>query len=440
MNQLQYSLLKNSQKGMNQSKQPSILYRLGILPIKGNTMIKVSLFTPTHNSQWLIDLYNSIKDQNFHEWIIAYNNGATLIEFGDPRVKSYVIPECPKWVGPLKAFCCEQATGDILLEMDHDDLLTPDAIEEVQKAFEDPEVGFVYSNTIHASEDFGKIKRFDEGFGWRYREVEYQGHILDEHLHFEPTPSCLSRIWYAPNHLRAFRKSIYDQVGGYNKEMRVLDDLDLMCKMYAVTKFHHINKGLYVYRYHTNNTWIEYNAEIQNNVYRIHDQYINDLVEKWAKDNKLQLIELGGRMNARAGYTTVDLREADINTDLNGAWPFEDNSVGVVRSFDTFEHLKDSIHTMKELHRILAPGGYAIIQVPSTDGRGAFQDPTHVSFWNENSFYYYTDTRWNHYIDCPVRFQAMRLFTTQKDVNGVCWTIAHLMKLPNERVPGPVMI
>jgi len=26
---------------------------------------------------------------------------------------------------------------------------------------------------------------------------------------------------------------------------------------------------------------------------------------------------------------------------------------------------------------------------PSTDGRGAFQDPTHLSFWNLNSWFYF---------------------------------------------------
>jgi hypothetical protein len=30
------------------------------------------------------------------------------------------------------------------------------------------------------------------------------------------------------------------------------------------------------------------------------------------------------------------------------------------------------------------------ILVPSTDGRGAFQDPTHVSFWNANTFAYFS--------------------------------------------------
>jgi hypothetical protein len=45
---------------------------------------------------------------------------------------------------------------------------------------------------------------------------------------------------------------------------------------------------------------------------------------------------------------------------------------------------------MNELYRVLADHGVAEIIVPSTDGPGAFQDPTHRSFWNRNSFRYYT--------------------------------------------------
>jgi hypothetical protein len=46
---------------------------------------------------------------------------------------------------------------------------------------------------------------------------------------------------------------------------------------------------------------------------------------------------------------------------------------------------------MNELWRVLGPGGTAEIAVPTTDGPGAFQDPTHVSFWNRRSFLYYED-------------------------------------------------
>jgi SAM-dependent methyltransferase len=402
--------------------------------------MKISIYTPTHDTKFLTDAWESIKNQDFHEWIIVYNNGALPIDFGDSRVKSFTPEFVPEWVGPLKGYACTQATGDVLLELDHDDLLTNDAVEEVKKAFEDPEVGFVYSNTIHATEDLKPVQRFNEAFGWKYRDITFEGHKLDEHLHFEPTPNCVSRIWFAPNHLRAFRKSVYDQVGGYNKGMRILDDLDLMCRLYQITKFKHIDKGLYVYRIHGKNSWLRYNQEIQENVYRIHDQYFENLCEKWARDRGLQLVEIGGRMAAREGYTTVDLRDADVIADLNERWPFEDGSVGVVRAFDILEHLRDPIHAMMELHRVLASGGYAIIQVPSTDGRGAFQDPTHVSFWNQNSFLYYTDKAKNKYIDCPVRFQAIRLYTGEKDSDGVCWTVAHLTKLGIDRIPGQVKI
>jgi hypothetical protein len=53
------------------------------------------------------------------------------------------------------------------------------------------------------------------------------------------------------------------------------------------------------------------------------------------------------------------------------------------------EHLPDKIFAMNELWRILRPGGIVEIFVPTTEGSGAFQDPTHVSFWNRRSFLYY---------------------------------------------------
>jgi glycosyltransferase involved in cell wall biosynthesis len=403
----------------------------------------ISIFTPTHNSSFLPEIYKSLQtqtDQNW-EWVIIYNHDAKVINFNDERVKGYFANDLPEWVGPLKARACEKATGDIFIELDHDDLLMPSAVEEVRKAFEDQEIGFVYSNTIHATGDYAKIQRFDEIYGWKYREVVFQDHILDEHISFKPTPEAISRIWFAPNHLRAFRRSVYEEVGGYNVNMRILDDLDLMCRLYKITKFKHIDKGLYVYRVHGENTWLRFNSEIQDNVYRIYDKYIESLVETWADASNLKKVELGGRMASKNGYETVDLKDADIICDLNGRWPYADSSVGVIRAFDVFEHLVDPIHSMKELQRVLAPGGFAFIQVPSTDGRGAWQDPTHCSFWNENSFLYYTNNNWARYIDNPVRFQAPRLYTTEFNENKVCWVVAHLINLKdNYRPCGEVLI
>ena len=49
-------------------------------------------------------------------------------------------------VGARKLHAFSAATGDILVEYDHDDILTPNALEEMAAAFKDPNVGFVYSD------------------------------------------------------------------------------------------------------------------------------------------------------------------------------------------------------------------------------------------------------------------------------------------------------
>jgi ubiquinone/menaquinone biosynthesis C-methylase UbiE len=103
-------------------------------------------------------------------------------------------------------------------------------------------------------------------------------------------------------------------------------------------------------------------------------------------------LDLGCGPNKAQGFVGVDVRAqegVDVVTDLSERWPFEDNSVEHVRACHVFEHLPDTLHTMDELYRVLKPGARAEIDVPSTNGMGAFQDPTHKSFWNVNTFIYF---------------------------------------------------
>lgn len=103
-------------------------------------------------------------------------------------------------------------------------------------------------------------------------------------------------------------------------------------------------------------------------------------------------LNLGCSDRHLAGYVNVDLVEpADQIADLNLEWPWEDSSIDEIVAHDCIEHLRDKIHTMNEAWRVLRHGGLLDIIVPTTDGRGADQDPTHVSRWNRNSFWYYTD-------------------------------------------------
>lgn len=103
-------------------------------------------------------------------------------------------------------------------------------------------------------------------------------------------------------------------------------------------------------------------------------------------------VDLGCGSHKPRGFIGIDCvagAEVDLVADLTERFPFEDNSVGYVRAHDAIEHWPDRLHTMNEIWRICHDGALVDIRVPSTDGRGAFQDPTHVSFWNRNSFYYY---------------------------------------------------
>jgi acetyltransferase-like isoleucine patch superfamily enzyme/SAM-dependent methyltransferase len=117
-----------------------------------------------------------------------------------------------------------------------------------------------------------------------------------------------------------------------------------------------------------------------------------DLTENHPPQNTEFKVDLGCGPRKAIGYVGVDIYPApgvDIVADLTQRFPFEDSSVDGIRAHDFIEHLPDRIHTMNEIWRICKPGAMVDIFVPSTDGRGAFQDPTHISFWNINSFQYF---------------------------------------------------
>ena len=91
-----------------------------------------------------------------------------------------------------------------------------------------------------------------------------------------------------------------------------------------------------------------------------------------------------------SGWLNVDLvPPADVVANLKYAWPWAESSVEAIKAWDIFEHLPDKLWTMNEAYRVLRPGGQLDLFVPTTDGRGAFQDPTHQSFWTPNDLFYY---------------------------------------------------
>jgi ubiquinone/menaquinone biosynthesis C-methylase UbiE len=136
------------------------------------------------------------------------------------------------------------------------------------------------------------------------------------------------------------------------------------------------------------------------------------------------------------------LEGADITWDLNDGIPLDDNSVGVLNASHVIEHLRDPIKTMREIYRVLAHGGWAFIEVPSTEGNGAWCDPTHVSFWNEDSFPYYTNKNKAQFIrNKDIRFMSMRLETNWWEGTRIAVVNTHLVALKDGiRFPGVIEI
>jgi hypothetical protein len=103
------------------------------------------------------------------------------------------------------------------------------------------------------------------------------------------------------------------------------------------------------------------------------------------------MLNLGCCDNLLPGFINVDMFPyAGVQTaDLRQAWPWADSSAEYIRAWDIIEHLPDKIFTMNQIWRVLQAAGRVEISVPTTDGTGAWQDPTHISYWNRRSFAYY---------------------------------------------------
>jgi glycosyltransferase involved in cell wall biosynthesis len=419
---------------------------------------KFSIITPEHdpgNIPFLNELYDSILEQTYGnwEWVILTNGKCTPQHLPerirkDFRVKIFHHESITCSIGKLKNDAFNLGTGDILVEVDHDDMITPDCLQELNEAYQDQTVGFVYSDDAmyHMLDQFVP---YNEDNGWTYRMFNYKGKELYAMNSFEPTSHALSYIWFAPDHVRSWRKSVYKEIGGHNPELEICDDHELCIRTYLKTKMVRIPKVLYIYRITGVNTSMNTrNADIQVKTVELNRQYARALAERDADLNGLLKVDIGGGLNPYPGYKTIDMRDtADMKADLNEGIPLIDGSVGVLNASHILEHLHDKTKIMSEIHRVLAPGGWAFIDVPSTDGRGAFQDPTHVSYWNENSFLYYTDANLGNFIDnTNIRFQEYRRDTYfpnewMKSINvsvTTAWLVA--VKPESPRYPGILKI
>jgi SAM-dependent methyltransferase len=92
-------------------------------------------------------------------------------------------------------------------------------------------------------------------------------------------------------------------------------------------------------------------------------------------------------------YLTGDLVSpiADLHFDLHSI-PLENDRFDVVFCNHVMEHVDDAIQCMKELHRVMKPGGWGIMQVPQDFSREkTLEDPTITSPEDREKYYWQKD-------------------------------------------------
>ena len=130
------------------------------------------------------------------------------------------------------------------------------------------------------------------------------------------------------------------------------------------------------------------------------DAFNIDISPQWSPDAVVDIskhdLQLGKKhyKTARFGEVTLD------------AQYFEK-----IICHDVLEHVSNLVQTMTNALHLLQEGGSMDIIVPYDLSYGAWQDPTHVRAFNENSWLYYTDWFWY------LNWTEHRFYTKSLDLN-----------------------
>ena len=262
----------------------------------------ISVFTPTYQTGDKIEKpFRSLMSQTYHnfEWILfddSSDNGKTFNRLSevadrDGRIRLYKESKHSGRIGTVKRSACGLARGDILVELDHDDELTPKALQWVAEAFNaHPESSFLYTDFAECFED-GSPVVYGNGWGLgygSYREETHGGIKYQVVNAPNLNDRTIRHIIAAPNHIRAWRKNFYDSIGGHSDLLHVADDYELCVRSFLSTRVTRVNKLCYIQYRNTDgsgNTSLGIrNKEIQRLV-----RYISIAYDRQIHDRLLEL-------------------------------------------------------------------------------------------------------------------------------------------------------
>jgi SAM-dependent methyltransferase len=100
-------------------------------------------------------------------------------------------------------------------------------------------------------------------------------------------------------------------------------------------------------------------------------------------------LNLGCGSDVRAGFVNLDslqLPGVDVVASLEGGrLPFGDDTFSLVLCRDVLEHV-EVVAALREVYRILRPGGHVVVSAVHFTSRNLYVDPTHVRGYSARTF------------------------------------------------------
>lgn len=288
----------------------------------------VSVVTPTYRTgRRLQRAYDSLRRQSWTnwEWVLLDDSddaGETYaairaIAATDHRVRASRREAHSGVIGAVKYEATVLSSGALIAELDHDDALTPRALEHVVTASRrHPDAGFFYSDFAELGADCRPL-RYPDGWGYgygRYRAEAYDGMALWVVEAANINPKTIRGLVACPNHLRVWRRALYFALGGHNRLLHVADDFDLLIRTFLATRMVRIPALCYLQFHEGANAQRLRNADIQRHVRSLRGKYDKAIHER--------LIALGA-----ADWVWDEGRQC---SDLDLPNPLEEHAVSLI--------------------------------------------------------------------------------------------------------------
>ena len=203
---------------------------------------KISVVVPMYNTdeKFFQDLIESLNNQTYANWELCLADGSpkkneNLEKYYEKNKKiKYNFLGKNEGISENTNEAIKMATGDYVGFLDHDDILSEEALFQVVKVInQDLKTDFIYTDEDKIDENY---ERFEP-----YFKPDYSPETLE----------CNNYI----THFVVVKKEIIEKIGKLNSEFNGAQDFDFVLRATKVAnKIIHISKVLYHWRVHKNST------------------------------------------------------------------------------------------------------------------------------------------------------------------------------------------